>query len=322
MRPKSKLTTKGCIVFAIALIFFVLLIFIIIKVSTVPKTPATAEQVWDVLVSQGYKPQDITEKYINKDPSSDLVKSIVIENDDMRFEFFVFNSENSAIDLYGQAHSLIVRTKNALPNSEYDTKVANYCIYTLTAKGISNFAIYVGNTAIYAYCNEENTGKISQILRDIGYFDNKATEKEKKSSISKKTETPLISIVFFFFMIPMTWISLRPLWLGLCEISGINVFEIRKYRKESNVKLRERRKLYSLMLSKATTPQELKTGYIAYHLAFIPCLVCFCLALISLFTRLFDNFLHSYAWIVVIGTIFFIVIASVVYIKVKRYKRL
>lgn len=155
------------------LVFAVLIsgIVIVFRLTTMQKKPVTAEQICDVLTKQGYQPYDTTESNLKKNPNWGLLKSIAVEDDDLNFYFYSFDSEheNNAVDVYGQAHSLIVRTKNAYPNAEHDTKTANYCIYTLKAKGEYNVAIYVGNTAIYAYCKEENSKKIDSILQEINY---------------------------------------------------------------------------------------------------------------------------------------------------------
>lgn len=163
---------KGFVKLAIAITLLILIILLVFKITIVPKTPATVEQVMDVLVSRGYEPQDITQQYFDKDTNfkQTLIKCIAIEKDDIHFEFYNFNNENSAINIYSQAHSLIVRTKRSVPYAEHDTKNANYAIYTLASGGTYSVAIYVGTTAVYAYSDEENAGAISNILKDIDYF--------------------------------------------------------------------------------------------------------------------------------------------------------
>lgn len=190
---RKKTTMLSYILFGLFIFGFIILVLCWINIGE-PKTPATSEQVWNVLVEQGHKPQDITQKFLEGNPNSDLIKNIAIEEDDFRFDFYVFNSENSAVDIYGQAHSLIVRTKNAYPNIEYDQKEANYCVYTLTAKGEYNVAIYVGNTAEYAYRKEENANKISKILSEIGYFESSSNDEEDKATVeNKKASTNTIN---------------------------------------------------------------------------------------------------------------------------------
>lgn len=156
---------------ALGVLVLCAVIFIcVVCAVNVPKTPATAEQVWDVLVEQGYEPKDITEQIREKYPDTELTESVVVQNDDIDFQFYVFNSQKDAINIYNQLHSLFVTERRGVPYAEHDTRVANYRIYTLLSKGKYSVAIFVGNTAVYAYCDEENEGKVASILREIGYF--------------------------------------------------------------------------------------------------------------------------------------------------------
>ena len=82
------LTAKEFFKLASFLTFFVLVTLLVFEIAIVPKTPATMEQVIEVLVSQGYQPQDTTELY--NTPNSNLIKSIDVQKDDVRFEFFCF----------------------------------------------------------------------------------------------------------------------------------------------------------------------------------------------------------------------------------------
>jgi ribosomal protein S17E len=53
---------------------------------------------------------------------------------------------------------------------EIKNQIANYTIYTLDSLGKYNVAIYVGNTAVYAYCDSENKVEIQKILDAIDYL--------------------------------------------------------------------------------------------------------------------------------------------------------
>jgi hypothetical protein len=163
-----KLDFKGVVKLLLVLAFLGGLIFIVLSVTTVPKTPATVEQVNEVLVSQGYEPQDITERYADEDPS--LIKCIAIQKDDIHFEFFSFDDPKRAVNAYGEFHSLIYRTKYSPKRVEIGSKKANYVIYQLESKGEYSVAIYVGTTAVYAHCKEENAKEINKILDAINYL--------------------------------------------------------------------------------------------------------------------------------------------------------
>ena len=158
---------KLCIFLAI----FGLVCYGVFSIAIVPKTPATVEQVMEVMTSFGYEPQDKTDTFIAKNPSAaqNLQQCIAIEKEDVHFEFYSFYNENSAIIMYREAYWHIYYTKMSFPNVELDTKMANYCKYTLKASGTYSVAMYVGPTAVYACSDEENADAIIEIMKAIGY---------------------------------------------------------------------------------------------------------------------------------------------------------
>lgn len=167
-----KLDWKGYLKLALVIIFFIVLAIVFFNFFAVPKTPATLEQVKSVMTAQGYEPQDISDFYYDKDVDFKRVlnKCIAIEKDDLHFEFFEFNNDNSAIELFQQAYQKISYKYNAAHSIEIETQIANYTIYTLDSLGKYNVAIYVGNTAVYAYCDSENKVEIQKILDAIDYL--------------------------------------------------------------------------------------------------------------------------------------------------------
>lgn len=106
-RAPTKWDLKGVIRLIVVLLLFGLLIWGVLKLATKPKTVATSEQIWNAISAQGYEPQDITESYYNHDSGfkNVLLKCIAFEKDDIHFEFFDFNNNNSAIDIYSQAYT-------------------------------------------------------------------------------------------------------------------------------------------------------------------------------------------------------------------------
>ncbi len=163
---------NGFVRLGLVIALFAVLAFIFLNFISVPKTPVTAEQVKSVMIEQGYEPQDISNYYYNRDTDfkSVLKKCIAIEKDDLHFEFFEFNNDNSAVSIYSQAYQEISYKYNAAHSIEIDTQIANYSIYLLDSLGKYNVAIYVGNTAIYAYCDSENKTEIDKILDAIDYL--------------------------------------------------------------------------------------------------------------------------------------------------------
>lgn len=136
---------------------------------TGPKEVATAEQVWSAIQQAGYQPVDATELYTEDMPG--LIQCIAFEKDDEYFNFYVFNDKSSARDLFRHISSYIYINFYNYPYAEHESYQSNYHIYTLTAKERYSVDIYVGNTAVYAYCDEGNEQGICDVLRTIGYFD-------------------------------------------------------------------------------------------------------------------------------------------------------
>lgn len=167
-----KPTLKGYLKLALIIIFFIVLAVIFFEFIAVPKTPATVEQVRSVITTQGYEPKDITEQYYKSDPGfkSTLNKCISFDKDDIHFEFFDFNNDNSAVNVYSQVYSQVSYKYNDPSSIEIKTQIANYSIYLLDSLGNYNVAIYVGNTAVYACCNSENKNEIDKILDEIDYL--------------------------------------------------------------------------------------------------------------------------------------------------------
>lgn len=134
-----------------------------------PKTPVTCQQVSLVLSELGYEPSDTTSLYLEDD--SHLVSSIAIENKKIRFDFFEFDNENSADNVYDNACNQMFdyRSSGNISNSE---GYANYYMHSLKSNGVYYITIRVGNTALYAYCDEDYMSELGKILSGIGYYGN------------------------------------------------------------------------------------------------------------------------------------------------------
>lgn len=131
-----------------------------------PKTPATCQQVNLVLSELGYKLSDTTSLYLGDD--SRLISSVAIENEKIRFDFFEFDNENSAANVYDNAcnQMLDYRSSGNISNSE---GYANYYMHSLKSNGVYYITIRVENTALYAYCDEDYMSELGKILLGIGY---------------------------------------------------------------------------------------------------------------------------------------------------------
>lgn len=174
MKPSKYVNydAKGFIKLALFVGFLIILAVVLISAFNVQKEPVTADSVYKIIEEQGYKPQDITNKYYEHDPAfkDTLVKCVAFEAGDIRFDYFEFNNQNSAVSVYSQAYNDFIMQYDNVHKIETDNQMGNFSIYTLDSLGKYNVAIYVENTAVYANCDSENKNEINKILDAIDYL--------------------------------------------------------------------------------------------------------------------------------------------------------
>lgn len=139
-----------------------------------PKTPATCQQVTTVLSDLGYAPSDTTSLYLEDD--AQLKSSVAIENEKIRFDFFEFDNDDGAANAYNSACNQMLDYRNRY-NVSHSQGYANYYMHSLISSGVYYITIRVGNTALYAYCDEDYMGELGKILTKIGYADNSDKDK-------------------------------------------------------------------------------------------------------------------------------------------------
>lgn len=160
------------ILFPIIVVVLIVAIFIYIFAVKGPKTPATMQLVQEVFESNGLMYGDVTEDYREKWNVDDMLQSAVAcEKDDLRFDFFVFDSDASAEHIRKQYQSYIRENRYDNPNIEVSEGVSNYMLYSIKAAGIYTINMRVENTLVFAYCNEENAADLYKIMVGIGYFE-------------------------------------------------------------------------------------------------------------------------------------------------------
>ncbi len=137
-----------------------------------PKPPITAEQVWGILVSQGFEPADTTQFYKEEWGKNgySLVQAVSAETENIQFDFYVFDSDKSAEFIRGLYQSYIRDNRYCIPNAEIKEGTANYVIYTIKAGGMYTVNIRVGNTLVYVESDEEKASKINDIVLAMKYF--------------------------------------------------------------------------------------------------------------------------------------------------------
>lgn len=111
--------------------------------------------------------QLIRHHYIIEDDSN-LQKSVTIDNKKIRFDFFEFDNDNSALSLFKNSQAKINQKRNA-NSQDWTAHYNNYVMYSTQSDGIYYIVIRVGNTTIDAYCDAEYKSELDTILLSIDY---------------------------------------------------------------------------------------------------------------------------------------------------------
>lgn len=162
------------ITWIIGVVFLILIIVfgcVLLGLGKKSIDPLTALDVSSILKSQGYQPIDCTETALVDNPGWDLTGCVKVDNGEIEFEFYEFESRDSAVDIYGSAYLHIRTTKMATPKRATEARASNYRIYRLEAGENYAITMYVGTTAVYAFCDKEHAEKIDNILAEMGYYD-------------------------------------------------------------------------------------------------------------------------------------------------------
>lgn len=160
------------ILFPVLVVVLLVVIFVVVFTKGHPRTPATPAQVLNVIEENGFIGANITSDYQQKwEMGDELQNAIAFEDGDIRFDFFEFDSYKNAEHIRKQYRSYIRENRYDIPNIEVSEGAANYMLYTIKANGLYTICMRVDNTLVFAYCNEENAGKLNAIMIGIGYFD-------------------------------------------------------------------------------------------------------------------------------------------------------
>lgn len=273
------------------IVFFALTSGLLIFYLTGQPEPVSAERIKDALISQGFQPVDITDRAQGNFPGAGLNKCVIAEQEDIRFEFYHFDNQSSALKLYREARNLIITTKMATPRTKIETGKANYKYYSLTADGNYSVTVYVKNTAIYAYCHAENLSTITAVLDDIDYVDTKT-----------KQETPewvlaIVRVFQYVLFIPAALVSRSFYWKAAYQSAGVTSSQIDKSEKT-------RRELSEWLLEISPKQKATKIILTIYKYFLIPEYIGIVLAVIGCFTASLDKLLNNIFGFVVLGIIF------------------
>lgn len=160
------------ILFPIVVVGLIVAIFVYIFAIREPKVPATTQLVQEVLATNELPYAELTKEYQEKwNVDNMLQNAISCEKDDLRFNFFVFDSEASAESIRKQFQSYIRENRYSNPNIEISEGVKNYMFYSIKAAGMYTVNMRVENTLVFAYCDEENADNLNKIMIGIGYLE-------------------------------------------------------------------------------------------------------------------------------------------------------
>lgn len=145
--------------------------FFLARAAMTPIDSATDTQVWDVAVAHGYSPYYLTDEYKEEYPNMGFVQNVTFTKDDLRFEFFVFESLQKTLNASSTIASEIESIKREYNNNCIATEEsrANFYISTVKAGGKYYYLMRIDNTVFYAYGDEEYASEIRSIAKDLGY---------------------------------------------------------------------------------------------------------------------------------------------------------
>lgn len=168
----SKTDKLRAVVLTASAVALLAVIWAVIFIKASPKTPATAPQVSAALAGNGLTGADLTDAYREKRSIDTALKAAVgTEKGDLRFDFFVFDTANTAERIRKNYQTFIREERYATPNIEVSEGAANFVLYTLKADGTYTVNMRVENTLVFAYCRTENAERLDAVMRGIGYFD-------------------------------------------------------------------------------------------------------------------------------------------------------
>ena len=135
------------------------------------RTPASSNQVWNVLEQHGFAPQETTEEWRK---SGDIQRVIGVHDDANAFqlEFFTFDTDDQAHYVVQQIHSH-VRENLYVPNGEsiiMQHQVGNFTFWSRVAHDRYMVITRIENTVFFIHCHDEERPTINALLKELGYL--------------------------------------------------------------------------------------------------------------------------------------------------------
>lgn len=162
----EKFLIKHPYVIMVVIVVSLATILIVLFTNTGEKTPATGDQVSAKLVELGYEPVDMTDYYGQY--FSGLKEAVSTQTPNIRFYFFELNNNDNSWAVYSKWQYQIYQTLGGVHNPRTE-HYCNYASYYVYANDMYYKLVWVDNTAVFAYCNENYKSDIFKILEAIGY---------------------------------------------------------------------------------------------------------------------------------------------------------
>ena len=265
---------SSLIVFLLFVIVFAAALYGIIRLySTGVPDQISTEQVRDILVSHELEPIDITEHVRDTYfPKAGLVKCLVAEEDDIHLEFYEFDNQNSALQVFYKEKTEIITTYMTYPKVEIDTGKFGYRLYSLDAGGYYAIAVYVKDTVVYARSGSDSGAKIDTIFRNMGYI-----------GTGDKIDLPswgmsAIRVFQMLLYLPFCFVARKYIWRIAHQSSGMTLQQIGRVE-------RPRRELCEWLRENSTHPTATKLWITLYKVYLWPEFLCVALTIVACFVE-------------------------------------
>lgn len=93
---------------------------------------------------------------------------VATNTNDWQVEFYVLNSEDSAISMFNTNKTIFESYKSG-KQVETSTNMNNYATYSLTTNGHYMYLSYVDNTLVYVRVNDTYKDVVKEFIDDLGY---------------------------------------------------------------------------------------------------------------------------------------------------------
>lgn len=162
---------KEALKLIIVLTLFITIVTVVVKLATAPKPVASIDQVNDLLSSRGYAIKDDTERYQKGSPTGRIVNVLTVQQEELVFQFFVFEDNNSAMNAYGIITEQINGYRTMTQDVAREGFHGNFIYRSLLANGKYYYLVRVGETLVYASGSESQQKEINNLIASLGYLE-------------------------------------------------------------------------------------------------------------------------------------------------------